>query len=245
MADTKISALTALAAADIAATDVLPIVDTSAATTKKITASALLDAIARAADGRLTLTVPATSTLTYSDIGHPLDPIGVLRIVHGGDTTTVAPLFLETQVCRQAALRFRLEADQTSASTTIVASTIESYLPEARHYVGRAVIRCENTAAPEGVKFTFDQGTATFTNFWASATLLAGGTTVQGTQITTDPTVPLTFSTITGDTVIALDFSFRAGTPGTLGLGFAEDSTAVGTVTVKVGSSLVTEDCGL
>ena len=45
MADKKISALTSLAQGDVAAsTDVLPIVDTSATETKKITASALVGA---------------------------------------------------------------------------------------------------------------------------------------------------------------------------------------------------------
>lgn len=39
MADSKISALTALVAADVAGTDVLPIVDTSATTTKKVSAA--------------------------------------------------------------------------------------------------------------------------------------------------------------------------------------------------------------
>lgn len=41
MADAKISALTAIVSADVAGTDVLPIVDVSATTTKKITAAEL------------------------------------------------------------------------------------------------------------------------------------------------------------------------------------------------------------
>lgn len=43
MADTKISALTALAAADLVKTDVLPIVDVSANTTKKLTVESLVE----------------------------------------------------------------------------------------------------------------------------------------------------------------------------------------------------------
>ena len=42
MADSKISALTALAAASVAGTDVLPIVDVSATATKKITVDELV-----------------------------------------------------------------------------------------------------------------------------------------------------------------------------------------------------------
>lgn len=45
MADTKISALTTLAAADVATDDKLPIVDTGATTTKAITFAALRDAM--------------------------------------------------------------------------------------------------------------------------------------------------------------------------------------------------------
>lgn len=43
MADQKISQLTALAAADVAAADVLPIVDTSAGVTKKVTAASMAE----------------------------------------------------------------------------------------------------------------------------------------------------------------------------------------------------------
>ena len=46
MADSKISALTALASADVASTDVLPIVDISATTTKKITIGNLAASVA-------------------------------------------------------------------------------------------------------------------------------------------------------------------------------------------------------
>ena len=46
MADSKISALTALASADVASTDVLPIVDISATTTKKITIANLAASVA-------------------------------------------------------------------------------------------------------------------------------------------------------------------------------------------------------
>jgi hypothetical protein len=45
MADSKISALTALAASDVAGTDELVIVDTSVTTTKRVTFTGLVDAI--------------------------------------------------------------------------------------------------------------------------------------------------------------------------------------------------------
>jgi len=58
MADTKISALSELAAADIATTDVLPIVDTGVTTTKKITAQT----------ARLVATATVAAHATTSDI---------------------------------------------------------------------------------------------------------------------------------------------------------------------------------
>jgi len=45
MADSKITALTALVAADVVSSDVLPIVDTSATTTKKISLSDLIQVV--------------------------------------------------------------------------------------------------------------------------------------------------------------------------------------------------------
>ena len=50
MSDLKISQLTALAAVDVASTDVLPIVDTSATTTKKITAASVATYVAGTTD---------------------------------------------------------------------------------------------------------------------------------------------------------------------------------------------------
>lgn len=50
MADSKISQLTALTAVDVASADVLPIVDTSATTTKKVTAANLATYVAGTSD---------------------------------------------------------------------------------------------------------------------------------------------------------------------------------------------------
>lgn len=59
MADLKISQLTALTAVDAATTDVLPVVDTSATTTKKISLSELAEYISTATV--ITNLIPATS----------------------------------------------------------------------------------------------------------------------------------------------------------------------------------------
>lgn len=75
MADTKISGLTALTGANVElAADVLPIVDTSVTTTKKITAAELALAIARVTLG--TPVAPSgTTNATFSSL-----PTGIRRI---------------------------------------------------------------------------------------------------------------------------------------------------------------------
>lgn len=88
MADTKISALTALAAADVAlATDVLPIVDTSVTTTKKITVDDLGIALSLYKSGSLTrdMTV-ASGNVAYTGVG--FKPKAIIFIA--GDPTTAA-----------------------------------------------------------------------------------------------------------------------------------------------------------
>lgn len=73
MADTKISALTALASAD--ADDVFPIVDTSATTTKKIRYDAVLPAASDTVAGKVELATSA-ETITGSDAARAVTPAG-------------------------------------------------------------------------------------------------------------------------------------------------------------------------
>ena len=59
MADSKISQLTAITAVDLASTDVLPIVDTSATTTKKVAMADVAEFVAGATV--ITSLIPATT----------------------------------------------------------------------------------------------------------------------------------------------------------------------------------------
>lgn len=73
MADAKISALTALAAADVAAADVLPIVDTSAGVTKKVGRNDLIGSWATwtptvTQSGSVTATVTRAEHLTIAGL---------------------------------------------------------------------------------------------------------------------------------------------------------------------------------
>ena len=67
MADSKISALSALVAADVVSTDVLPIVDISATTTKKISLSDLTEVVVGGSSvnalSDVTISSPATNQI--------------------------------------------------------------------------------------------------------------------------------------------------------------------------------------
>lgn len=67
MADSKISALSALVAADVVSTDVLPIVDISATTTKKISLADLTEVVVGGSSvnalSDVTISSPATNQI--------------------------------------------------------------------------------------------------------------------------------------------------------------------------------------
>jgi hypothetical protein len=94
MADLKISQLTALAGASVVATDVLPIVDVSETTTKKITASELSGYVVSGL-GTYTTYTPTLSGVTlgnatvdarYTQIGKLVHYYGIITF---GSTTTI------------------------------------------------------------------------------------------------------------------------------------------------------------
>ncbi len=138
---------------------------------------------------------------------------------------------------QQAAGRARVSADVTNTTDTLATATGLSWtLKAGRKYTGRIVLKVNNTVASEGIKLDFNGGDATMTNFWAAASATAGGTTVLGTAISTSLAGVINYTTITGETVIALDVSLVANAAGTLILRFAENASTTGTVTVELGS---------
>lgn len=138
----------------------------------------------------------------------------------------------------------RVAADLTSANTTFVNMTgISRTVLAAGNYVGELIVKCNNSAAGEGIKFDFNGGSATTTNFWAAGNQLVGGTDVLGTGISTSLAGVLNFSTITGETVIAIKVSFVVNAAGTVIPRFAENSTAIGTATVELGSFMTLNKC--
>lgn len=104
------------------------------------------------------------------------------------------------------------------------------------NYIGELVVKCNNSVAGEGIKFDFNGGSATMTNFWAAANVLVGGSDVLGTGISTSLAGVMNFSTITGETVVVVKISFVVNAAGTVIPRFAENSTAIGAATVELGS---------
>lgn len=132
----------------------------------------------------------------------------------------------------------RNTANVNNATTSFVnLSDLSRTLVSGRKYFGRLSMKCNNTAATEGIKFDFNGGTATMTNFWAAGGVLAsGGTDVIGTTTSTSLAGVINFTTLTGETGIVIEFSMVCNAGGTFIPRFAENSTAVGTATVELGS---------
>lgn len=95
MADTKISALTALATP--ASNDVIPIVDTDAGSTKKITYANLVPSASDTAAGIVELATTA-ETSTGTDTGRAVTPDGLAGSVFGTESVTVEVFAAGTSV---------------------------------------------------------------------------------------------------------------------------------------------------
>jgi len=110
MADKTISALTALAAVDVASVDVLPIVDNSAVETKKVTAANFATYVASTSD--ITTPLAAKAPLASPTFtGTPAAPTAA------ADTNT-------TQIATTAYVVGQGYLKSSTASTTYVANTL-------------------------------------------------------------------------------------------------------------------------
>lgn len=139
--------------------------------------------------------------------------------------------------------RARVTADVTNATTTYSTITdLTLTLIAGRKYAGKLVVKCNDSTAAEGIKFTFGGGTATMTSFWAAASAPVGGTTVLGNAISTALGTTINYTTITGETIIEINFSMVVNAGGTFIPRFAQNSHTSGTATVELGSVIMVED---
>lgn len=140
-------------------------------------------------------------------------------------------------------LRARLTADVTNATATMAnLSDLSVTLVAGKKYVGRIVLKCNNSVAAEGIQLDFNGGTATTTNFWAAANQAVGGTNVAGTLISTSLAGVINFTTITGETLIVAAISLVCNAGGTFIPRVAENSHSSGTLTAELGSFLILEN---
>jgi hypothetical protein len=139
-----------------------------------------------------------------------------------------------------SSLRASLAADVTNATATMSNLTGLSLTVVAGGvYSGRAVFKCADSTAAEGIAFDFDGGAATMTAFAAGAGLLTGGTTVASVTVSSALATDLVWTTITGETWLTVELSFTANAGGTFIPRFAQGTAHTsGTATVSRGSSL-------
>jgi hypothetical protein len=132
----------------------------------------------------------------------------------------------------------RVTGDLTNATASMSNITgISSTLIAGRKYVGRLTVKCTNSTAAEGIQFDFNGGTATMTSFYAAGGVLAsGGTDTVGTNISTSLSGPISFSVLTGETVLIIEISMVVNAAGTFIPRFAENTSATGTATVRLGT---------
>jgi hypothetical protein len=112
-----------------------------------------------------------------------------------------------------------------------------------RRYVGRLVVRCSDSVAAEGIKFTFDGGSATMTSFNAGIVGNVQGATI-GNSISAALGTAITLTAMNGTTDhwIVLELSFVVNAAGSFLPQFAQNTHSTGTATVSLGSYLVLED---
>ncbi len=118
MADSKISLLTALAAASVDATDVFPIVDISATTTKKITSADVATYVAGTTDITTPLALKANlASTTFT--GTPTLPTGTIATTQtaANNSTAVATTAFVTTAVATVSVDF--SSDQAVLSGTV------------------------------------------------------------------------------------------------------------------------------
>jgi hypothetical protein len=135
-------------------------------------------------------------------------------------------------------------SDVTNTSATMAAITgLSATVIAGRFYSGKMTVWCNNSTAAEGIQFDFNGGTATMTSFHAGAGIVSsGGTDVVGTNTSTALATALTFTTLTGETLIEFPISFKVNAAGTFIPRFAEATTSTGTATIRVDSFMILTD---
>jgi hypothetical protein len=139
--------------------------------------------------------------------------------------------------------RARNTADRTNATVTMSNLTdLTMNLLAGRKYIGRIVLIANNSAGTEGLAFDFNGGSATMTNFQATAEETPIGATLGVTNATALGTAITSTVVATTDTIYAINITLVCNAAGTFIPRFAEVSHTSGTATVRLGSYMMLED---
>ena len=167
-----------------------------------------------------------------TDLGYSRLAAGVMRITDG----------VSGFGWLQNAGESRVAGNVTNATGTMANITgLSATLAAGRTYVGRICVFCEDSTAADGIKFDFDGGTATATDFRAQGTIFdtALQLSVQTTALATD----FSAATITGGSVFTADFTITVNAAGTFIPRFAQVAHTTGTATAFRGSYMLLQDC--
>lgn len=141
---------------------------------------------------------------------------------------------------RQWAGESYLAANATNATATLANTGLSVTVKNGRKYGFKCILYVSDSTAAEGVQIDFGGGSATATNFRAHVTGFDTALTLN-TQVTT-LTTPAGAGTFTGAGMIEVHGSFEPSSDGTLAPRFAQNTHAVGTLTLFRGSHLLMWD---
>jgi hypothetical protein len=135
-----------------------------------------------------------------------------------------------------------LTANHTNATITPTNITdLTTSLTTTRKYVFRFVAQVDNSTDADGLRFDFDGGTVTATDFRVTCKTFANNAVGQ-TQQTTALATDITLATLTGTGEFECDGSIETSNTGTLIPRAAGNTAASGTLTVFRGSHLLVKD---
>lgn len=136
----------------------------------------------------------------------------------------------------------RVTGNVTNATTTMANITgLSVTLQAGRTYVGRICVFCEDSVAADGIKFDFDGGTATATDFRAHATVF--DTALQLSSQVTALATDFSVAVVTGSSMFEAYFTITCNAAGTFIPRFAQAAHTTGTATVFRGSYMLLQDC--
>lgn len=141
---------------------------------------------------------------------------------------------------RQWAGESYLAANATNATATLANTGLSVTVKSGRKYAFKCILYVSDSTAAEGAQIDFGGGSATAANFRAHVTGFDTALTIN-TQVTT-LTTPAGAGTFTGAGMIEIHGSLRPSTDGTFAPRFAQNTHAIGTLTLFEGSHLLMWD---